>query len=54
MERGTNITIGIIWTVIWVALGGYFQSTDSGIMHIIAWFFFLMAGSSVIYMFKNN
>lgn len=54
MDRGTKIVIGTIWTVIWVALGGYFQSKDSGFMHVVAWFFYLMAGSSFVYMLKKD
>lgn len=54
MEHRTHITIGIIWTVIWLALGCYFQSSDSAIMQVMAWVFFLMAAGSVVYMFKNG
>jgi hypothetical protein len=53
MEK-PNPVIGIIWTVIFVALGAFFQSMDSVLMKVISWFFFLLAGGSVMFMLKRD
>ena len=45
--------IAVVWIIIFVALGAFFKGMD-GPISFFQWFFFLMAGASVMYSFSKR